>query len=343
MGHDTEYRTEPPAGRVPRQPRFQVLALDGGGARGIFTAALLAGLQDDIGAPVSDRFDLVVGTSTGGIIALGLGAGLTPREILDFYVSGKDSIFPDRFGWRKLRHLLVAKYRPGRLEAALRRIFGATLLGESRVPLVIPAYNLGENDVYLFKTPHHPRLKRDHRLPMWVVAMATSAAPTFFPAFRLPSDYVRLVDGGVWANNPAMVGVTEAVSMFGQRLEDVRVLSLGTTSSVRTRRSRLDNGGLIRWARGPNVIDVLLNGQSAGAFAQVQHLIGPEKAHRLNPPAPDELAKLDACDTRELIAKASHHSRVFCPTFEKVFGSHVPAPYVPLHSPDGKVGAHADN
>ncbi len=335
------------AGPTPQEPevdgrrRFQVLALDGGGVRGIFTAALLAGFEDDIEGSVLGHFDLVVGTSTGGIIALGLGAGLSPRDILEFYISEKDRIFANRLGWRTLRQLFVAKHRSGRLEAAVRRIFRTTLLGESKVPLVIPAYNLGENDVYLFKTPHHPRLKRDHKVPMWAVAMATCAAPTFFPSFRLPADQVRLVDGGVWANNPAMVGVTEAVSMFGQRLEDVRVLSLGTTSSVRTRPSRLDNGGLIRWARGPNVIDVLLNGQSAGAFAQVQHLIGPENAYRLNPPAPDELAKLDACDARELIAKASHHSRVFCPTFEKVFGSHVPAPYVPLHGPKAKEGAHA--
>src|SRR6266545_4193800 len=190
----------PPSGSPqPAQPRFQVLSLDGGGLRGIFAAALLAGLEEDIGQSVVDLFDLVVGTSTGGIIALGLGAGLTPREILEFYVSEKDRIFPNRFGWRALRQVFAAKYRPGRLEAALQHIFEETLFGESRVPLVIPAYNLGENDVYLFKTPHHERLKRDHRVPMWAVAMATSAAPTFFPAFRLPAHHVRLVDGGVWA------------------------------------------------------------------------------------------------------------------------------------------------
>jgi uncharacterized protein len=331
----------PPGGTRPSSPRFQVLALDGGGVRGIFIAAVLAGLEEDTGRSIIDLFDLVVGTSTGGILALGLGAELTPREILEFYVSEKGQIFANRLGWRRLRHPFVAKYRPGCLQGALQRIFQETQLGESRVPLVIPAYNLGENDVYLFKTPHHERLKRDHRLPMWAVAMATSAAPTFFPAFRLPNDQVRLVDGGVWANNPAMVGVTEAVSMFGRRLEDIRVLSLGTTASPRTRRSRLDNGGLIRWACDPSVIDVLLDGQSAGAFAQVQHLVGPGNAHRLNPPAPDELVHLDACDARDLIAKASHHSRVFCPTFEQVFGSHVPAPYVPLHGPKAKEGAHA--
>src|SRR5438309_1838047 len=99
--------------------RFQVLALDGGGVRGIFAAALLAGLEADTGRPVLDHFDLVVGTSTGGIIALGLGAGLSPREVLDFYVEEKMKIFANPLGWRKLRHPFAAKYRPKGLRTAL--------------------------------------------------------------------------------------------------------------------------------------------------------------------------------------------------------------------------------
>lgn len=325
---------------MPTDRRFQVLAIDGGGVRGIFAAALLAGLEEDLERPVGDLFDLVVGTSTGGIIALGLGAGLTPAAILDFYVSEKDRIFANRLGWRTLRHPFAAKYGPQRLQAAVRQVFGEALLGESRLPLVIPSYNLGENDVYLFKTPHHDRLRRDHKVPMWQVAMATTAAPTYFPAFRLLGDHVRLVDGGVWANNPAMVGVTEAVSMFGCDLKDIRLLSVGTTMNMRTRGTQLDNAGLLRWISSPTVVDVLLDGQSAGAFAQVQHLIGPENARRLNPPAPDELAALDACDARDLIAKAAHHSRIFSPDFSTVFGSHVPDPYVPFHGPNAQEGAH---
>jgi len=171
--------------------------------------------------------------------------------------------------------------------------------------------------------------------------MATSAAPSYFPTFRLPSDHVRLVDGGVWANNRAMVGVTEAVSMFGQPLEGIRVLSIGTTANTRTRPRRLDNAGFLRWAQAPSVVEVLLNGQSAGAFAQVQHLVGPSNAHRLNPIAPDELAALDTCDADGLIAKAAHHSRVFCPTFEAEFATHTPAPYSPNHGPLAQAGAHA--
>ncbi len=321
--------------------RFQLLALDGGGVRGIFTAALLAGLEEDVGSPLVDHFDLVVGTSTGGIIALALGAGLTPREILDFYVAERGAIFAGPPVWTGVRRLFRAKYPPEGLEAALKRVLGERLLGESRVALVVPSYDLGENAVHLFKTPHHPRLRRDYRVPMWVVGMATSAAPTFFPAFRLPVDEVRLIDGGVWANTPAMVGVTEAVSMFGCGLDEIRVLSLGTTRSLKPRPSRLDNAGLLRWARGTNVVDVLMAGQSAGAFAQVQHLIGKESAHRLDPPAPPEIATLDSCDARELIAKAAHHSRDFAPTFERVFADHVAPPFQPLHGPNAPSTAKA--
>lgn len=323
--------------------RFQVLALDGGGVRGIFAAAVLARLEEDLGISIAQHFDLVVGTSTGGIIALGLGAGLRPHEILEFYVAEKDHIFSNPLGWRNVRHLFRPKYRPDHLEVALRRILDNTLLGESRIPLVIPSYNLADNDVYLFKTPHHRHLKRDHRVPMWVVAMATSAAPTYFPTFRLPSDNVRLVDGGVWANNPAMVGVTEAVSMFGYGLDEIRVLSLGATSSPRTRAGRLDHGGLLTWARGPSVVDVLLTGQSVGAFTQVLHLVGSKNAHRLNPTAPDELARMDSCNAHDLIGKAAHHSRTFSPTFEKFFADHTPAPYVPLFGPNSEVGDDAHN
>jgi patatin-like phospholipase/acyl hydrolase len=317
------------------------LALDGGGVRGIFTAALLAGLEQDLGRPVLTHFDLVVGTSTGGIIALALGAGLTPREILDFYVAERSAIFAGPPVWTGVRRLFRAKYRPDGLEAALKRTLGERLLGESGVALVVPSYDLGENAVHLFKTPHHPRLRRDYRVPMWAVGMATSAAPTFFPAFRLPVDEVRLIDGGVWANTPAMVGVTEAVSMFGRGLEEIRVLSLGTTTSLKPRPSRLDNAGLLRWARGTNVVEVLMAGQSAGAFAQVQHLVGKESAHRLDPPAPPEIATLDSCDARELIAKAAHHSRDFAPTFERVFAGHVAPPLQPLHGPNAPSTAKA--
>jgi patatin-like phospholipase/acyl hydrolase len=315
------------------EERFQVLSLDGGGIRGIFTAAVLAGLEGDLGGPILDHFDLVVGTSTGGIIATALGAGLSPEEILELYVREMKTIFPGHRYLRSARGLLRPKYGSNGLRSLLQRTFGDRILGESKVPLVIPAFDVGENQVYLFKTPHHERLKRDWKVPFWQVAMATSAAPAFFPAFYLPGDKVRLIDGGVWASNPAMIGVAEAVSIFGQTLESIRVLSLGTTTDSRPRSRQLDNGGLLQWLRSPNVVNVLLTGQSIGAFTEVQHLIGPSNAYRLNPPAPPGLARLDSADARDLKAKASFHSRFFCPTFEAVFADHLASSYKPFHGP----------
>lgn len=320
----------------PPGDRFQVLALDGGGIRGIFSAALLDGLEVSSGGPILDHFDLIVGTSTGGIVALALAAGFSPAEIVDIYVSEMRAIFPGPKAWRSARQLIHSKYSPAGLERVARRLLGDRLLGESPIPMVIPSFDLGENAVHLFKTPHSARLKRDHSLPMWQVAMATAAAPTFFPTFCLPGDEVRLIDGGVWANNPAMVGVTEAVSMFGQSLDTIRVLSIGTTTEGKVRHRRLDRGGLLQWTRSPNVVDVLMSGQSMGAFTQVQHLIGTRHAHRLNPPAPAGLASLDRVDPRDLRAKAAHHSRHFSPVFDETFADHRALPYTPAHGPLAK-------
>ncbi len=321
---------------IPPRGRFQILSLDGGGVRGIFSAAVLAGLERDLGRPVVSCFDLVVGTSTGGIIAAAFGAGVSADDMVGLYTSNMTEIFPGPHRLREIRRLVRPKYRAAGLERVLRGAFGNQLLGESRMPLVIPAFDVGENSPHLFKTPHHERLKRDWRVPFWQVAMATSAAPTYFPAFCLPGDGVRLLDGGVWANNPAMVGVAEAVSLFGQPLDTIRVLSIGTTSDTRTRRRGLDDGGLVQWFRSPKVTDVLLRGQSIGAFTQVLHLLGPERAYRLDPPAPGGLAQLDRADARDLTAKAAYHSRVFCPTFEAMFADHTPFPYRPLHGPNAE-------
>jgi patatin-like phospholipase/acyl hydrolase len=297
----------------------------------------LAGLEEDLGHTVRDNFDLIVGTSTGGIIALGLGAGLSPRQILDFYVERKDQIFPSAFGVPRARQLFRAKYRSGPLECALKEVFGDRLLGESEVPLVVPSYDLGEGDVYIFKTPHHSRLRRDHRVPMWAVGMATAAAPTFFPAFRLPGDHVRLIDGGVWANNPAVVGVAEAVSLFDRELKEIQLLSVGTTAPTDARKAKFDNAGILRWARGPNVVDVFLRGQGTAAFTQAWHLLGEERAYRLDAPAlPD--STLDRASAVQLIAKAAHHSREFSPVFEREFASHLPPAYQPLAGPSQMKG-----
>ena len=112
------------------------------------------------------------------------------------------------------------------LRQVLDEVLGSRLLGESHKRLVIPSWDVQRGEVHLFKTPHHERLRRDWQIPMVDVAMATTAAPTYFPAARV--DGQRLVDGGVWANNPSVVAIGEAVSMLDVPLHCIRVLNVGT-------------------------------------------------------------------------------------------------------------------
>lgn len=309
------------------EDRFQILALDGGGLRGIFSAAILAALEEDLQISVTDHFDLIAGTSTGGIIALGLGLGLRPREIVEFYADLGHDVFRSRPGLGSARRLLRAKYRPEPLSAALTRVFGDRTFGESTKRLVITSYNLGADDVYLFRTAHHQRLRRDWRERAVDVAMATSAAPTYLPGFPLSG--TRLVDGGLWANNPAMVAVVEAVGTCGIPLAGLRVFSLGTTVDVRHRSRRLDRGGVLPWAGA--AVDVILRAQSISANNQVYHLLPPERLLRLNPVVAAGLFALDKANVGDLIGVAAHTSRAASPRFADCFLDHQAAPFTPYN------------
>ncbi|RAO15037.1 CBASS cGAMP-activated phospholipase [Micromonospora noduli] len=307
--------------------RFQILSLDGGALRGMFSAAVLARLEEDLDIRVTDHFDLIAGTSTGGIIALGLGLGMTPREILEFYTDLGPRVFRDRSRLRGLRHLVRAKYAAEPLRAALTEVLGERTFGESTKRLVITSYNVGADDVYLFRTPHLPQLTRDWRERAVDVAMATAAAPTYLPG--MPLDGTRLVDGGVWANNPAMVALTEAVGPLGLPLDAIRVFSLGTTTDMRHRSRRLDGGGLLPWAR--DAVEVLMRAQSESAIKQVRHFLSNDRVLRLNPTVPTGVLALDKVDADDLIGRAAHESRTASPSFNRCFADHRAPAYVPHH------------
>jgi uncharacterized protein len=308
-------------------PRFQILSLDGGGVKGLFSAALLAQLEEDCGISIAEHFDLIAGTSTGGLIALALGAGMRPREIVEFYLNDAPAIFADTTRLKGIRRLWAPKFSGAPLEAALRSRFGERTLGHSVKRLIVPSYNLADDDVYLFRTPHHERLKRDHRVAMWRVAMATTAAPTYFAAYR-GVDRIPLVDGGLWANNPSMVAVVEAIGTLSASPESIRLLSLGTTQPVK-RGNHLVRGGLRHWAF-PST-EVLLRGQGLCAVNQARHLVGREHVVRLDPVVPDDAFRLDRLNVDDLRAMAAHESRKACPEFERTFTEHVAPAYRPLH------------
>jgi patatin-like phospholipase/acyl hydrolase len=311
---------------------FQILSLDGGGIKGLFSAAVLAAIEEDLNTTVVDHFDLITGTSTGGIIALGLGAGMRPREIVEFYLSKGPAIFKDSWRLRSLSHWLTRKFPAEPLVAALQSCFKDKRLANCNKRLVIPSYNIGDDDVYIFRTPHAPRLKRDYKVPLWKVAQATSAAPSYFPSCRC-IDSLRLIDGGVWANNPTLVGIVEATGTLGIPMGSIRVFSIGTSDPVTSRPRRLNEGGKIGWARGGAALDVIMRGQSLAVNNQAKFLLGKEHVERLDPKVPYGDLSLDGVHRiEELVGKASHHSRTFMPTFESKFLDHVADAYQPLYT-----------
>ncbi|OOZ38958.1 CBASS cGAMP-activated phospholipase [Solemya elarraichensis gill symbiont] len=307
--------------------RFQILSLDGGGIRGMFSAALLAHIERDLGVSITDHFDLIAGTSTGGIIALGLGLGLTPEEILGFYVDHGKSMFPAS-PFRRLRHLVRNKYDSRGLELALRECFGEQLIGESKRMLVIPSFDLAHTDVALFKTAHHEDFVRDYKMPAWKVAMATTAAPTYFPGFSQIEDRT-LIDGGVWANNPTMVALAEAVGILKVPVDQIRILSIGTFEEISAPPKRLTTGGLLQWAR--LSAKTIMAGQNAGAKKQAQLMVGKENLVRINPVTPKGLYQLDAYTPKELLGKAAMASKHKMPIIRKTFLDHKAPPFVPAN------------
>jgi uncharacterized protein len=265
-------------------PRFRILALDGGGVRGAFTASVLTALERETGRRTLDHFDLIVGTSTGGIVAIGLGLGLSAEEIRDFYIEHASMIFPNAGLLHSLgltlRQLVAPKRPRAALEQALETVFGDRKLGESRCRLVLTCYDAVAGRIYLLKTAHHPRFSGEFDTRAADCALATAAAPTYYAASPFPAHAgAHYIDGGVWANCPALVGVVEAVHFLDVPLNKIDVLSIGTVGQPFSVSGRRRLGGVLQW--NVALIELLMRGQAEAALAQASLLTG-RRAYRLD-------------------------------------------------------------
>ena len=263
---------------------FRILSMDGGGIKGIFPAVVLAFLEQEHlqGRSIGDYFDLIAGTSTGGILALGLGAGLTAGKILRMYLDEGHNVFPSRRRGLtgKAKRLVSAQYDRRPFDELLAQRLGDKTLRESKYRLLIPSTEGRNGEVYVFKTPHHPGYILDGDEKMSAVAAATSAAPTYFTPFE-QGGYTFL-DGGIWANNPTMAALVEALSRFTTRKEDIRILSIGCGQKpFQVTEGQTRNSGMVHW-RG--IIDVAMHLQSVTAVNQAVLLIGRERVIRLDRP-----------------------------------------------------------
>ncbi len=292
-----------------RRRPYRVLSLDGGGIRGLLTLVLLERLEAACPGWLA-KADLIAGTSTGGILALGLAHGLSLADLRALYEKRGRAIFRDSAldDVRDLGNALGAQYDNRALSRELRTVFGNARLRDLRRRVLIPAFDLDNEDPDPAKRRWAPKFfhnfpgaDTDAECPVYKVALYTSAAPTYFPSVD------GYIDGGVVANNPAMAALAQTqdrrAAARPPRLERVALLSLGTGTPLLRRPERRIAWGWVRWGR--PIIDLMLDGVAGVADYQCRQLLR-DRYHRLAPAfPPGKNIALDAVDrTGELVAFA---------------------------------------
>lgn len=280
-----------------RSRPYRVLSLDGGGMRGTYTATYLgrvasafARRRDIAGIDVGRAFDMIVGTSTGGIIACGLAKGVPLIRIADLYREHGPAIFPKPlpkglFGvpWDIKRRPTALREGEAALRVALENILGETTLaqvyGERGIALAIPAVEMSQHRSWVFKTAHLPASTgRDDHYRLVDVCLATSAAPIYRSMAEVAhpdegAGHNVFVDGGLWANNPVLVGLIDALEMTapGDRIE---IFCLGTCPVPAGEQIGKDglNRGLGEWKFGGEAASLSIDAQ-AFAFDNMARML----------------------------------------------------------------------
>ena len=300
----------------PKGKPFKILSIDGGGILGLLPCMILAEIEKRFldGAAIGNQFDMLVGTSTGGIIALGLGQGKSAQEITKFYIERGRLIFPSTPLVRWLRGVLqmvLYSYSRDNLENELRREFEDVLFGSASVPTCIPSFEGRFGEPYIFKTPHHPDFKKDQHERLVDIGLSTAAAPTYFAAVER-NGYV-FTDGGIWANNPAMIGVVDAMTCFDIDRTQIRLLTLGCGQEIYRMRWWHRIGGQLIWAK--QFVSSAMRAQSHNALGQAGLLIGRPNLIRLDAPEVGKRISMDNVDralvempsiARSLVESAGH-------------------------------------
>lgn len=250
---------------------FNILSIDGGGIKGLYAARVLEQIEQKFSAKIVDHFDLICGTSTGGLIALALSLNHKAKEIANFYTARGKYIFPPKSWFGRImstlkQGIISNKYKSESLRKELTNFFGhSTQINDCHSLLCIPAYNISQGMPIVFKYPHKEgNLFRDGDINVVDVALATSSAPTYFKNHLIDESTLQntfFTDGGVWANNPALCGLIEAWTYFvgpSKEFDAIRILSISTIpkpSGV-----EFDGGSFLKWNK--RLIGTALEGQS---------------------------------------------------------------------------------
>lgn len=226
---------------------FKILSIDGGGIKGLYSASVLAQLEKNADVQSSNCFDMICGTSTGGLIALGLASGKSADDLAKMYISEGNKIFPTsefsivRWFQRSIKHFLTQTFFFGKfsnkaLKSVLETLFGNTTMGQLNNLVLIPSFDLVSGMPRVFKYPHKEGeaggFFMDKDISLVDAGLATAAAPTYLPIHSHNDELY--VDGGVWANNPTLCGFLEAIKYFvgpEKQYSHIEILSIASISN----------------------------------------------------------------------------------------------------------------
>jgi patatin-like phospholipase/acyl hydrolase len=311
-----------------------MLCLSGGGFRGLYSAALLEELEAKAGRPLVECFDLIAGTSIGGIIALGLAAGQSAQKIREAFEDRGQAVFSAKRPLGKVRtfsrimsHLRRPVYQPEKLGLVIDEIVPAgTLIGDLRTRVIVPSVNLSKGRPQVFKTPHDVRFERDHKLLVRDVALATSAAPTFFPPHEIDSEF--FADGGLYANSPDDLAVHEALHFLNIEIDDMRMLSIGTTtSSFAWSSATSKKPGYLDWTVGNRLMNATIGSQQINSDDVLKHRLGDRYLRLDAEPSAEQSAELGldvasdfAKQDLKALAKATARESINSARIETILG-----------------------
>jgi patatin-like phospholipase/acyl hydrolase len=264
--------------------KCSILCIDGGGIRGIIPAKVLAELEQKIqeiepGKKLYEHFDLICGTSTGAILAIAIALGVPASDLVNFYKKHASAIFPKWFLKvvpRKARAVITSIYSNSELRKQLKAIYttangGSTpILNDLKTKVCIPVFNGNEGRINVLKTRHHAEYSRDYKLPAHEVALSSASAPMYFPphSFTFSNEHgsgvnVNMIDGGIFANNPSLIGLLEATEKLGYEFSDINLLSIGTGQGRHIIRAGWKPKHMWYWLfPKPRLLDIILDSQA---------------------------------------------------------------------------------
>jgi patatin-like phospholipase/acyl hydrolase len=242
----------------------KVLCIDGGGIRGVFSAYILKRIEQDIGGSIKDVVDLVAGTSTGAIIAASVATGKRMEYILDLYLEYGKDIFK--------KHSSIAIfhsfYSNTVLKQQLINEFGSIMLKDIQMPLILPSVDITQGSIHVFRSCYRPEFGSEQGIELWDAILSSCSAPIYFPPNKVKNQFLA-VDGGLWANNPSLICLTEGIHHFKTKMEDIKIISLGTGNQKVNFVSKSEQAiwGLTKWISftispfkiTPKIIDLALN------------------------------------------------------------------------------------